>query len=62
MAQVDTLAFETTEEVFCSGVVAGAVLTGHTLAEMKAGQTLIVSAGGVLDAAVRVEDEARVRQ
>ena len=37
---MDTLAFETTEEVFSSGVVAGAVLTGHTLAEMKVGQTL----------------------
>ena len=40
MAQVDTLAFETTEEVFCSGVVVEVVLTGHTLAEMKVGQTL----------------------
>ncbi len=61
MAQVDTLAFETTEEVFCSGVVAGAVLTGHTLAEMKAGQTLTLSVGGVLDTAVGVEDEAGMR-
>ena len=59
---MDTLAFETTEEVFCNGVVIEVALAGHTLAEMKAGQTLIVSAGGVLDAAVRVEDEARVRQ
>ena len=40
MTQVDTLAFETTEEVFSSGVVVEVVLTGHTLAEMKVGQTL----------------------
>ena len=42
MAQVDTLAFETTEEVFCNGVVVGVALTGHTLAEMKVEQTLTV--------------------
>ncbi len=52
MAQVDTLAFETTEEVFCNSVVVGVTLTGHTLAEMKVEQTLTVSVGGVLDAAV----------
>ena len=61
MAQVDTLAFETTEEVFCNSVVVGVTLTGHTLAEMKADQTLTVSVGGVLDAAVGVEDKAGVR-
>jgi hypothetical protein len=61
MAQVDTLAFEITEEVFCNGVVVGVALTGHTLAEMKADQTLTVSVGGVLDAAVGVEDKAGVR-
>ena len=61
MAQVDTLAFETTEEVFCNGVVVGVALTGHTLAEMKVEQTLTVSVGGVLDAAVGVEDETGTR-
>ena len=58
MAQVDTLAFETTEEVFCNGVVVGVALTGHTLAEMKVEQTLTVSVGGVLDTAVEVDNEA----
>ena len=62
MVQMDKLAFETTEEVFCNGVVVGVALAGHTLAEIKVGQTLMVSVGSVLDAAVRVEDEARVRQ
>ncbi len=57
MAQVDTLAFETTEERHCRR----GALTGHTLAEMKVEQTLIVSVGGVLDTAVGVEDEAVVR-
>ena len=61
MAQVDTLTFETTEEVFCNGVVVGVALTGHTLAEMKVEQTLTVSVGGVLDTAVRVEYEAGMR-
>ena len=56
--QVDTLAFETTEEVFCNGVVVGVTLTGHTLAEMKVEQTLTVSVGGVLDTAVEVDNEA----
>ncbi len=58
MAQVDTLAFETTEEVFCNSVVIGVTLTGHTLAEMKVEQTLTVSVGGVLDTAVEVDNEA----
>ena len=58
MTQVDTLAFETTEEVFCNGVVVGVTLTGHTLAEMKVEQTLTVSVGGVLDTAVEVDNEA----
>ncbi len=58
MAQVDTLAFETTEEVFCNSVVVGVTLTGHTLAEMKVEQTLTVSVGGVLDTAVEVDNEA----
>ena len=61
MAQVDTLAFETTEEVFCNAIVVRVALTGHTLAEMKVEQTLTVSVGGILDAVVGVEDEAGVR-
>ena len=39
---MDKLAFETTEEVFCNGVVVGVALAGHTLAEMKVEQTLTV--------------------
>ncbi len=61
MAQVDTLAFETTEEVFCNAIVVRVALTGHTLAEMKVEQTLTVSVGSVLDAAVGVEDETGTR-
>ena len=61
MVQMDKLAFETTEEVFCNGVVVGVALAGHTLAEMKVEQTLTVSVGGILDAVVGVEDEAGVR-
>ena len=52
---MDTLAFETTEEVFCNGVVIEVALAGHTLAEIKVEQTLTVSVGSVLDAAVGVD-------
>ena len=49
---MDQLTLETAEEVFGNGVVIGVHSAGHTLAEMKVEQTLTVSVGGVLDAAV----------
>ena len=65
MAQMDALALEAAEEVFGHGVVIGIALAGHALPDAEAGETLTVSVGGVLDAAVGVEDAmpraARVR-
>ncbi|EHL63852.1 hypothetical protein HMPREF1032_03635, partial [Subdoligranulum sp. 4_3_54A2FAA] len=58
MAQMDALALEAAEEVFGHGVVIGIALAGHALPDAEAGETLTVSVGGVLDAAVGVEDEA----
>ena len=56
---MDALALEAAEEVFSDGVVIGIALAGHALADAKIGKPLAVSAGGVLDAAVGVEDETR---
>ena len=56
MAQMDALALEAAEEVFGHGVVIGIALAGHALPDAAAGETLTVSVGGVLDAAVGVED------
>ena len=61
MAQMDALALEAAEEVFGHGVVIGIALAGHALPDAEAGETLTVSVGGVLDAAVGVEDEAGQR-
>ena len=60
MAQMDALAFETAEEVLGNGVVIRVALAGHTLPDTEFRETQSVSAGGILDAAVRVEDEARI--
>ena len=51
---MDALALEAAEEVFGHGVVIGIALAGHALPDAEAGETLTVSVGGVLDAAVRV--------
>jgi len=59
--QVDALALEAGEEVFGDGVVAGVAFAGHALADSIALQGLTVGGGGVLDAAVGVEDESRRR-
>ena len=56
MAQLDTLAFETTEKVFGNSVVIGIPLTRHALEELKVKQALTVIKRGVLDATVRVKD------
>ena len=61
MAQMDALVLEAAEEVFGHGVVIGIALAGHALPDAEAGETLTVSVGGVLDAAVGVEDEAGQR-
>lgn len=55
---MDTFTFEAAEEVFSNSVVIGVALAGHALAESKIDQTLPVSAGSVLDAAIGVKDEA----
>ena len=54
MAQMDALALEAAEEVFGHGVVIGIALAGHALPDAETGETLTVSVGGVLDAAVGV--------
>ena len=48
MIEMDTLTFKIIEKIFSNGAVVRVALTGHTLAEMKAGQTLTVSIGIIL--------------
>ena len=58
---MDAFTFEAAEEVFSNSVVVGVTLAGHTLADTKIRQMQAVGVGGVLDATVRVEDEAGSR-
>ena len=57
---MDAFAFETAEEVFSNSVVIRVALTGHALTDAEIRQTQAISASSILDAAVRVEDEARL--
>ena len=61
MAQMDTLAFEAAEEVLGNGIVVRVTLAGHALTDAKVIKALAVGGRGVLDAAVRVEDQAGLR-
>lgn len=58
LLEMDEFAFETAEEIFGDGVVIGIAPAGHALADAVGVQTLPVGSGGVLDAAVAVEDPA----
>ena len=58
---MEAFAYEAAEEVFGNGVVIRVALAGHTLPNAKIGEALLVSTGGVLDAAIGVEDQAEVR-
>ena len=55
---MDAFTLETAEEVFGNSVVVGVALAGHALAEAKIREVLAESTSSILDAAVRVEDEA----
>ena len=55
--EVDQLAFEAAEEIFCHGVVIGIALAGHTLLDSIGLQPLPEGGCGVLDALVTVKDE-----
>ena len=57
---MDTFAFEAAEKVFSNSVVIGIALTGHALTNTEIRQPEAISASGILDAAVRVEDEAGI--
>ena len=57
MFQIDTFAFEATEEVFGDSVVIRVALAGHALTETEIRQTRAISTDGILDAAIRVEDK-----
>lgn len=61
MAQMDAFALKAAEKVFGHGVVIGVALAGHALPDAEGGQALLVSVGGVLDAAVGVKDETGLR-
>lgn len=61
MAHMDALALEAAEEVFGNGVVIRISLAGHALLNAEVDKSLAVSVGGVLDAAVGVENEAGLR-
>ena len=55
---MDAFAFEAAEEVFSNSVVIGIALTRHALADTELRQSQAIGVRGILDAAVRVEDEA----
>lgn len=55
---MDTFAFEAIKEVFSNSVVIRIALAGHALGDAKINETLAEGAGSVLDAAVRVENQA----
>ena len=58
---MNRFAFETAEEIFSNSVVIRVALAGHALTDSEIGQPEAISASGILDAAVRVEDEAGIR-
>ena len=55
---MDALTFEAAEEVFSNSVVIRVAFTGHALTDSESRQPETISASGILDALVRVEDEA----
>ena len=55
---MDAFTFEAAEEVFSNSVVIRVTLAGHALADTKIRQPQAIGTGGILDATVRVEDEA----
>ena len=56
--EVDQLALEAAEEIFCHGVVVGIALAGHALLDSIGLQPLPEGDRSVLDAPVTVKDEA----
>ena len=56
--EVDQLAFETAEEVFCHGVVVRITPARHALADAIGLQAFAVGPGRILHAPVAVENEA----
>ena len=61
MAQMAALTFEATEEVFSNSIVERVTFAGHTLEDTELIESLAVKQGGILNAAVGVEDEAGLR-
>ena len=58
---MDAFTFEAAEEVFSNSVVIRVTLAGHALTDAKIRQPRAVSMSGILDATIRVEDEAGIR-
>lgn len=52
-------AFEAAKEIFGNGVIIWIAFAGHALADIKIGEALTVSTGGILDAAAGVEMRPR---
>ena len=55
--QVDEFTFKAAEEIFSNGVIIGIASTGHALADTIGRQTAKKGLGGILHAALTVEDE-----
>ena len=55
--QVDKFTFKAAEEIFGNGVIIGIASSGHALADTIGRQTVTKGLGGILHAAVTVEDE-----
>ena len=56
--QVDEFIFQAAEEILSNGVIIGIASTGHALAGPIGRQAVAKCPGGILHAAVTVEDEA----
>ena len=55
--QMDEFTLQTAEEIFSNGVIIGIASTGHALADTMGRQAVTKGFGGILHAAVTVEDE-----
>ena len=61
LPQADQLTLEAAEEVFGNGVVVRIILAGHALTDTEVCKLQTVRQGGILGAALRVEDQAGQR-
>ena len=59
--QIDAFALDAREEVFGDGIVVRVAFAGHTLLDSEAVKGLAKGVGGILNTAIRVENQPRLR-